>query len=401
MISIHLKECTGRETTRMTAGQDRKYQSPQPVTSAHHPLMILADDLTGACDAAVAFTTCVSIRVHINSGPSEAAIVMAATTESRDLSVTEAEVRIRSIAERLPSDVELFKKIDSVFRGNTIVEIAAVLRHARFDLAVLAPSYPALGRTVSEGVLHIREATAGDRTLPIAELLADAGCLLTALPADLSADECAATLRRCLNSLRPAVLCDATSQDDLARIVRASRSLGKHILWIGSGGLAHALAAELPAQSTPPEAAHPRPGHTVFFIGSPHPVTRAQVEHLQNTIRIAEHGSGAQHASATDLLVPVMLGETSADDVRRAMAAHDLAQIGCLFMTGGDTAHFVCRALGIRALRLEREFAPGVPLAIAEGGPFDGISVVLKSGGFGEPDLLCRLLEACRPEVIA
>ena len=61
-------------------------------------------------------------------------------------------------------------------------------------------------------------------------------------------------------------------------------------------------------------------------------------------------------------------------------------------MTGGDTAHFVCRTLGIHALLLQREFAPGVPLAIAEGGPFDGVSVVLKSGGFGEPDLLCRLL---------
>jgi uncharacterized protein YgbK (DUF1537 family) len=70
-------------------------------------------------------------------------------------------------------------------------------------------------------------------------------------------------------------------------------------------------------------------------------------------------------------------------------------------MTGGDTAHFVCRALDIQALHLEREFAPGIPLATAEGGPFDGVSVVLKSGGFGEPDLLCRLLEKCRPEVTA
>jgi uncharacterized protein YgbK (DUF1537 family) len=96
-----------------------------------------------------------------------------------------------------------------------------------------------------------------------------------------------------------------------------------------------------------------------------------------------------------------MLGETTADEIRRAVVAHDPAQTACLFMTGGDTAHFVCRALGIRALLLQREFAPGVPVAIAEGGPFDGVSVALKSGGFGEPDLLCRLLETCRQEVIA
>lgn len=374
----------------MIGGQDRNYQSPQPVTSVRRPLMILADDLTGACDAAVAFTiACAPVRVHINSEPSEAACVQATTTESRDLPAAEAEVRVRSIAERLPSNVELFKKIDSVFRGNTTAEIAAILRHARFDLAVLAPAYPSLGRTVSEGALNVRDAT-GDRTLPIAKLLATAGCFLTTLPADLSADELTATLRNCLNNPKPSVLFDTTSQDDLARIVSAARSLGKKILWIGSGGLAHALAAALPAWKPQP-APSPRPGHTIFFIGSPHPVTRAQVEHLQNTT----------HSTVADLLIHVMLGKTSAKEILRAITAHDPAQVGCLFMTGGNTAHFVCRTLGIRALLLQREFAPGVPLAIAEGGPFDGVSVVLKSGGFGEPDLLCRLLETCRQEVTA
>jgi uncharacterized protein YgbK (DUF1537 family) len=129
----------------------------------------------------------------------------------------------------------------------------------------------------------------------------------------------------------------------------------------------------------------------IFFIGSPHPVTRAQADHLR---------SRANNSSAMTL-IPVVLGKITADGIRRIAATHHPAEIGCLFMTGGDTAHFVCRALGIHALHLKREFAPGVPLAIAEGGPFDGVSVVLKSGGFGEPDLLCRLLETSRPEVIA
>ena len=172
-----------------------------------------------------------------------------------------------------------------------------------------------------------------------------------------------------------------------SRASSVPRVHSEKILWIGSGGLAHALAAELP-QSKPQPAPSTHPGHTIFFIGSPHLVTRVQVERLQSS-------------SATDRLVHVVLGQTDAEDIRRDVAAHDPAQIGCLFMTGGDTAHFVCRTLGIHALLLQREFAPGVPLAIAEGGPFDGVSVVLKSGGFGEPDLLCRLLETCHPEVLA
>jgi D-threonate/D-erythronate kinase len=384
---------------QMTGSQDRKYQSPQPVTSAPPPLLILADDLTGACDTAVAFTRAYdSIRIQINAIP-EVACFQALSTESRDLPVSEAEGRIRNIVERLPPNTSLFKKIDSVFRGNTIAEVAATLGHADYDLGVFAPAHPALGRTVRDGVLHVSD-TCGQRTLPIAELLANEACSLTSLPVTRSADELAVFLRSCLNNPTPAVLCDATCQDDLARIVIAARSLGKRILWIGSGGLAQALAAELPPLKSNPSL-HPRPGQTVFFIGSPHPVTRMQVEHLQRCVCTGEQGLTSIPSSTTDLLIPVMLDQTTSDDILRSVAAHDPTHIGCLFMTGGDTAHFVCRALGIHALRLEREFAPGVPLAVAEGGPFDGIPVVLKSGGFGEPDLLCRLLETCRAEVTA
>lgn len=375
----------------MPNGQDRNHQRPQPVTSVQSPLTILADDLTGACDAAVAFTpVCHSVRVHINSETSSAGWIQAITTESRDLRATEAEARILNVASRLPSHTELFKKIDSVFRGNTATEIAATLRHAHFDLAVIAPAYPALGRTVIKGVLNINDDVSAGRTLRLTDLLADAGCSLTLLPLNLPANEFAAALRTSLSKRKPAILCDATSQEDLARIVSGARSLNNRILWIGSSGLAHALAAEFPPLKSN-RATHPRAGHTIFFIGSTHPVTRAQIDHLLS------------HTARTRAmtLFPVVLGETTADDIRRVTATHDPTEIGCLFMTGGDTAHFICRVLDIHALHLEREFAPGVPLAMAEGGPFDGVPVVLKSGGFGEPDLFCRLLEACRPEVIA
>lgn len=376
--------CGGREN----------YLTPQPDTPVRPPLAIVADDLTGACDAAVAFTAaCDPVRVQILEQPAQSACVHAITTESRNLSPADATARIRSIVQRLPEGAELFKKVDSVFRGNTVAEIASTLRYSHFDLAILAPAYPALERIVRQGVLHISDAisdAAGNRIVPLAELLISAGCPLTSLSGGMTSDALTAAMRRCLSSSASTVLFDAATQDELTRIVQAARSLDAHILWIGSGGLAHALAAELPALPARPPA-NPRPGHTLFFIGSPHTVTKLQVEHLRDS----------SHASVADQIIPIVLGETTADDIRRSVASHKPSDIGCLFMTGGDTAHFICRALGINALRLQREFAPGVPLAVAEGGPCDGVSVVLKSGGFGDPDLLCRLLETCRPEVIA
>ncbi|HEX5283605.1 MAG TPA: four-carbon acid sugar kinase family protein [Bryocella sp.] len=386
----------------MRSGKAEIHYGPRPVPPVCPPLTIVADDLTGACDAAVAFTrACQAVQVQISGQVTEHATIRAIATESRDLTSQESEQRLRNIVERLPAGTELFKKIDSVFRGNTAVEIAAALRYAAFDLAIIAPAYPALGRIVHQGVLSIMDST-GTGTVPIADRLAQAGCSLTRLSADQSSGALANSLEGCITNGTRAVLWDASTQIQLTEIVRAARSIAKQILWIGSGGLAHALAAELPTLTMQREK-HLREGATIFFIGSPHPVSRAQVSHLRQVAQIAEHRPPGTHSAHDDLLVPVEPGQTTTDGIRRALASYDPAQTGCLFMTGGDTAHFVCRALEVQSLRLLHEFAPGIPIAVAEGGPFDGVRVVLKSGGFGEPDLLCRLLEAHRAshEVIA
>lgn len=386
----------------MPRGKAEIHYGPQPVPPGCPPLTIVADDLTGACDAAVAFTSvCNPVRVRIFGQVAESSAVLAVTTESRDLPAEQAELRLRHIVEGLPLGAELFKKVDSVFRGNTVAEIAAALRHAHFELAIISPAYPALGRTTNGGVLNI-SGSASSRTVPFADLLAKAGCSLRQLAVDEFSQPLAASLADCIFSGTPAALCDASTQTHLKEIVRAARSLGKRILWIGSGGLAHALAAELPGVTAQP-ARRLREGATIFFVGSPHPVSRAQVDRLRRVAAIAEYPRLATHSTGDDLLVAIELGQTTSDEILRALATYRPEQIGCLFMTGGDTAHFVCRALEIQSLRLLYEFAPGVPVAVAEGGRFDGVHIVLKSGGFGENDLLCRLLEAHRtsPEVIA
>jgi D-threonate/D-erythronate kinase len=371
--------------------ENADHHGPLPSTTCSRPLYIIADDLTGACDAAVAFVAVHRpVRVRLTDELPWGKTFCAVSTETRHLSANEAASRIDALAQHLPPEAEVFKKIDSVFRGNTAVEICAALRSLPFDLAILAPAFPALGRHVQHGILHIHN-SAGDRSLSLSQLLAEVGCHPYRLAASLSQEALTAEMRPYLQKSSPAVLCDARHDSDLIHIVRAARSLEKRILWIGSAGLAHALASQQPALPPVPETP-PRRGCVLFFVGSTHPVTGAQVEHLKQTAQIAEHCPAAIRRSR-DLLVPIALGHTTPDDIRHAIATLPHEQITCLFMTGGDTAHFVCRALGIQALRIEREFAPGVPLSVAEGGPFDGIPVVLKSGGFGERDLLCRLLE--------
>jgi uncharacterized protein YgbK (DUF1537 family) len=62
-------------------------------------------------------------------------------------------------------------------------------------------------------------------------------------------------------------------------------------------------------------------------------------------------------------------------------------------LTGGQTARLVCERLGVQAVRVTGELAPGVPHSVLTGGVWDGVAVVTKAGGFGGPT---QLLDAIR-----
>lgn len=383
-------------------------EAPTPHASGSPHFIIVADDLTGACDAVIAFAPVSSpVRVHLGPELLSTPGVSAITTGSRHLPLEDAESRLATIAGQLPPGAELFKKIDSVFRGNTFAEIATSIRLFPADLVILAPAYPAMERRMRTGVLHVQH-PANEHTMPrpesvrVEEQLRAGGCHPRTLPGVSSHEPGVSSHELLSDQMQRAraqgskvMLCDAWEQADLTATVQAARSLDVRTLWIGSGGLAHALAAQWKPLGSGAEP-QLRAGHTVFFIGSDHPATRRQVVDLQHKSGLPAYVCGREAPRTGDLLLTVPRGSTSEDDVCRATEHLQPQDVACLFVTGGDTALLVCAALGIRSLRLRHEFAPGVPLGIAEGGRFDGISVILKSGGFGKPDVLCRVLDAFR-----
>ncbi len=355
---------------------------------------IIADDLTGACDAAVAFASAgYGVRVNLGLRLDGDTDVCAISTETRDIDGDRAVARIRAIADDIPSGREIFKKIDSVLRGNTFAEIIASAQGFSADLVLIAPAYPAMGRYVVNGRLIVED-TSGVRKQPIAEELIRRGCVPACICGSGGADRLTSRLRQLVTAGDVVVLADAQTQSELTDLVCAAGRLGLRVLWIGSGGLAHALAA---GQIATTRVETPRlRGSVLLFIGSDHPVTREQVLHLQRISKLEMQPCTLPALAGEALLLDVVRGQTSEDQIRNALTNVAASEVGCLFLTGGDTARLVCEALGITSLRLQHEFAPGIPLGIAEGGRFDGTPVVLKSGGFGQPDVLSHVIEAFR-----
>jgi len=360
-------------------------------------LLILADDLTGACDSAIVFAQHGIQAQAVLDGYNVAdphVEVVARSTETRDLDPEEATRRLLQASREVSPDTEIFKKIDSVFRGNTYVEILAAVECMPHDLVIIAPASPELGRRSMNGVVISTDIT-GEARIPVLQELRAHGLKVRHLALARDAKALLGELEDCLRNREHVVYCDAADSADLAVVVAAARQLQHRILWIGSSGLAHALAVHVQERRLGVTAL-PVLGAVVLFVGSDHPVTEAQLAYLRETKSVLEKSvCESESAAAEDaqvLLLRVPRGRATEEDIRRWAFSLPAQRIGCLFMSGGDTAALVCSALGIKAISLVEEFAPGLPAGIAVGGPYASTPVILKSGGFGDRDILCRIV---------
>jgi uncharacterized protein YgbK (DUF1537 family) len=356
--------------------------------------LLVADDLTGACDAAVHFAIR-GIRpaaVLLARGTdTTGARVLAVSTDSRDLPPAGIQRALAAVAAEFSADcaARVFKKIDSTLRGNTGFEIAAALESFDCDAAVVCPAFPKLHRVVEDGFLRV---TSAPEFAPIdvaARLQLQSGIACTHTGAGGITASLSAGVRL--------VSVDANCDDDLDRIAGVLLPMGRRILWAGSAGLASALARGL-GEACVPCAAAAGSGAALFCIGSNHDVTSAQQSFL-----LAERRSAIFHPGdatrtlicnalgrAEHVILRIARGLTSVEEVRERIAG---APAVALVLSGGDTASVVCRAVGVQRIELCDEIVPGVPRGILRGGDFDGLSVATKSGGFGERDALIQIAD--------
>lgn len=356
--------------------------------SACPQIVILADDLTGACDSAAAFLSQGRrARVWLKDSGCDAACdadVWSFSTESRNETVEAAEERVGVLSEDLrrllPSAIFL-KKVDSAGRGHFGEEIEAARVATGSNLTICAPAFPAAGRCVSNGELRVRDASGTNVKIDLRDLFpSKIQERIASIPVggDLDVER---SLVEAEAAGKQVLLCDAESSADLERVVRAAQKLLQRPLWAGSAGLSVALAQDLGAGRYKSAATEVRRrGNTLVFCGTPHPLTQIQMDRLGNE-------------SIDSVVARVRCGSTTDDSLRQMF--RDAEPVGSLVLTGGDTAAMVLRAFEAEWIDVAGEMEPGVPWGILHGGLADGCVVVTKSGGFGGEHVLVDALHFC------
>jgi uncharacterized protein YgbK (DUF1537 family) len=408
--------------------------------------LILADDLAGAADCAVAFAKRgLDAEVFWGEGKSGNAAVLSVDADSRRLPPCEAAARqLKAQAVHWRPGMRLYKKIDSTIRGQPAAELAAQLKAlaaaGRAPLAVVSPAFPATGRSVIDGCVRVNDMPieqtplwARDHTYASAslrEVLASADISAEVIPLNVmrtGIDAVFARMREAERLGKGAVVCDSAAETDLRVAAGASLKLSAAV-WVGSAGLAAALAALVaPTKPAAPPVATCS-GAVLIVVGSLAEASRLQAKVLVESARVvhlmvlpetllagsqapAWRGAGKSLidalASGRDVLLEIALTEKP-DLTRGASLAASLARlvgeaatkIGALVATGGETACALLNRLGVHGIRLIEEVEPGVPLGVGIG--VRSLPVVTKAGAFGDPHTLRRCLDRlkdCRPSI--
>ena len=334
---------------------------------------IIADDLTSAADGAAPFVA----RGHtamIGRGrpPHQVSTVLAVDCRSRSASRADAVARVADLTAQLADHDVLYKTVDSTLRGHITAELEACFQASGRRTLVFAPAFPAAGRTTIRGIQLVDG-------VPVSESLYGHDPVHPARQSAL-----AELVPECVNN---AVLLDAASQAELDAQV-ATLPEPESILWVGSPGMASALARRFAPGASSIASPHATEGDILVVVGSANPRSHRQADRIE-----CMHGVTVMRAPSEREDDPAAVLHRIA-----AAAAQRLLNglIGAVIATGGDTMEAILDQLDIREFEVLEELEPGFPVGRATSGKCRQLLLAMKAGGFGDDDALRRAVAQLR-----
>lgn len=342
------------------------------------PMIVTADDTTGALETAAACATvgrpCLVVPHGVDVPVIPEALVVL-DLRSRHLPADEAASRLRSVVDTTPG--LRGHKIDSTLRGNWPAEVEAIAHAGRTVL--MAPAFPAAGRTCVGGVVHVdgvpvhETAFADDPRSPVTTSRPT-----DRLPGAVSAHDLGAVRAALAEGVR-IVVADAVSDADLAALAACVEDRPDIVL-VGPAAAITMLVA--PAPQRVPASLAPLAGRALVVSASRHPMAVTQLAELEALgVTVVRPPADATIDDAQGVLSRL------ADDAHRHLAADP--SIATLVVVGGDTAAAV---IGGAVVTVEGVLGVGVAVGSLDLPDGRSLRLVTKPGGFGAPGTLVDVL---------
>jgi len=388
-------------------------------------VLIVADDLTGSLDTAGPFaqqglaTMVVAQPLDSDANAVSDARVVSINTDSRHLGADAAADRVERCVRHFARQRFgiVFKKIDSTLRGNVATETMALMNVCNRKLALIAPAFPAQGRTVINGIVHVdgvplaqtgfaKDALSPPPLEPLGELFA----------AFVGAHHVAAWRHGEPLQIpdEGVVVADAGSEEDMSEMFAKISGHAARFLLVGSAGLGLTLARNLKAARVDEEGRTSEPVISkpiVFVVGSRAARSREQVEQLRGCADtlVVDAPNGVMSAlpdlSAARQIVVLAVADSDAADADSVEVATQIARAGlgivgevgagAMVVTGGDTAIAVLEASGCAAIQVGGNLMAGIPYARFTYND-QSILLVTKAGGFGTRDTMVDIVRCLR-----
>jgi len=337
----------------------------QPSDSSQLSIAILADDLTSAADGAAPFVAR-GLTAAIGRGqlPRQAAGVVAVDSASRSATSSQAFERVARLTDRLAGRDLLYKTVDSTLRGHITEELEACFAASGRKSMVFAPAFPQAGRTTVGGIQLVDG-------IPVSQ-------------SSYGQDPVHPARHSALADLVPkrithVTLLDALTQEELDAQI-ASIEEPESVLWVGSPGMAAALARRFAPAKSPVPLIDAIGNDVLVVIGSANLRSHLQADQLQQ-------------ADGVKLLRGPRTREQDPGALLRRIAQDAAGQLqdprfGALIATGGDTMEAILDLLKVREFEILQELDPGFPLGRARLGDGRSLLLAMKAGGFGGDDAL-------------
>ncbi|MFO6297717.1 D-threonate kinase [Rahnella selenatireducens] len=411
---------------------------------------------TGVALVAQGMSVCVQFDITGSVEKNRAGHALIYSTDSRAMSAADAALKVtQAVLVASPVSTEegwVFKKIDSTLRGNLGAETEAALMALDCPLAIVAPAVPELGRVVKDGLCYVNDRLltetefATDPKTPVSTAsvggrLADQTSLRQhhiSLEALRSGDFQAQLFALTASGVR-IVVADSQTADDLNLIIRAAESLPFRPLLVGASGLSHALAQHcLTPQISPVNITERTAAPLLAVIGSMSEIAAQQIAFVQQhrPVLLIDIDVLRLFSADSDRLLTTLSAEIrhavaegkhcfirtrQNEEQRHSVAlfcqqnhisrpqmggriAAFLGQLiqnvlqqletkpGGLYLSGGDIALAVARALGAKGFEIKGQIAGCVPWGFLLDGPLNRLPVMTKAGGFGTENTLLEVL---------